>query len=271
MGNLAADIRYALRMMRTNPAFTAVAITVLALGIAANTAIFTVIDSVLLQPLPYPEPDRIMQLGRLYPDNNYGFSNSIPKYMVWRQNQVFGSIALFGQGGPGMNLERRRPARTGQIPPCFQRIFQGIWRSAADRPDLHGVRRHSRRTECCGSQLFALAEPPGRKPGDHRQCRRAQRRAVHRIGVLARGFQPDPPADVFLPIQADPNSVNQGHYLRAAARLKPGVTVEVARAQMKAAGERFRSMYPKFMDKNESVAVVPMREATVGDVKSRHC
>ncbi len=104
MGNFAADVRYAFRTMRANPAFTAVAITVLALGIAANTAIFTVIDSVLLQPLPYPEPDRLMQLGRLYPNNNYGFSNSIPKYMAWRQNQVFDSIALFGQSGPGMNL-----------------------------------------------------------------------------------------------------------------------------------------------------------------------
>src|SRR5215813_31535 len=104
MGNFAADIRYALRMMRVNPAFTAVAVTVLALGIAANAAIFTVIDSVLLQPLPYPEPNRLMQLGRLYPNNGYGFSNSIPKYMVWRQNQVFEAMTLFGQGGPGMNL-----------------------------------------------------------------------------------------------------------------------------------------------------------------------
>jgi hypothetical protein len=121
MGNFAADVRYAFRMMRANPAFTAVAITVLALGIAANTAIFTVIDSVLLQPLPYPEPERLMQLGRLYPNNNYGFSNSIPKYMVWRQNQVFDSIALFGQSGPGMNLGTGD--RPEQIPARFRRLL----------------------------------------------------------------------------------------------------------------------------------------------------
>src|SRR5439155_6060434 len=87
------------------------------------------------------------------------------------------------------------------------------------------------------------------------------------IGVLRRGFQPDPPADVFLPIQADPNSANQGHYLRVAGRLKPGVSVAAAHAQMKAVGERFRAQYPKSMDKTENVAVVPLREATVGDVK----
>src|SRR6202000_2988503 len=88
------------------------------------------------------------------------------------------------------------------------------------------------------------------------------------VGVLPQSFQADPPADVFLPIQVDPHSTSQGHFLRVAGRLKPGVTVEAAQAEMKVVGERFRALYPKFMDKNESVAVVPMREATVGDVKT---
>src|SRR5207248_10725166 len=87
------------------------------------------------------------------------------------------------------------------------------------------------------------------------------------LGVLPKGFQPDPPADIFLPLQADPNSTNQGHYLRVAGRLKAGLSLEAARAEMNAVGERFRSVYPKFMGKNEKVAVVPLREATVGDVK----
>ena len=88
------DLRYALRMMRKNPGFTAVAAAALALGIGANTAIFTVVNGVLLQPLPYPNPDRIMTLARKF-GNGVGYSNSIPKYMAWRQNHVFESMALY--------------------------------------------------------------------------------------------------------------------------------------------------------------------------------
>ena len=87
------------------------------------------------------------------------------------------------------------------------------------------------------------------------------------VGVLPPSFKSEPPADIFIPLQADPNSTNQGHYLSAAGRLKPGITLESARAQMKIIGERFRQANPKWMDKNESVAVAPMQQAQAGDVK----
>src|SRR3954463_14940637 len=104
MGTLGADIRYAARMLRSNPGFTAIAVAALALGIGANTAIFTVVNTVLLQPLPFHEPDRIMQVGRLFGDNRIGDSNSIPKFMVWRQNDVFESMTIFTQVGAGVNI-----------------------------------------------------------------------------------------------------------------------------------------------------------------------
>ena len=88
------------------------------------------------------------------------------------------------------------------------------------------------------------------------------------VGVLPASFKPDPPAEIWIPLQADPNSTNQGHYLAVAARLKPGMPIEIARAQMKLIGEQFRHQYPKWMEKNESVAVTPMREALVGDAKT---
>jgi len=111
MGIFASDVRYALRMMRSSPGFTAVAVAALALGIGANTAIFTVVNSVMLEPLPYPQPDRLMRLGRQYP-NGHGYSNSIPKFMTWRQNYVFESMALYDFSPLGMRPGRRRPPRT---------------------------------------------------------------------------------------------------------------------------------------------------------------
>ena len=88
------------------------------------------------------------------------------------------------------------------------------------------------------------------------------------VGILPNSFHSDPEADVWIPLQADPNSTNQGHYLNVAGRLKRGVTPAAAEAQMKIVGERFRRLNPKWMDADESVAVVPMREATTGDVRT---
>jgi putative ABC transport system permease protein len=127
MGTFAADVRYALRTMRRSPGFTAVAVAALALGIGANTAIFTVVNSVILEPLPYPQPDRLVRLGRKYP-GGHGYSNSIPKYMVWRQNDVFESMALYDFGALGMNLgsgDRPEPVKGMHVSADFFRVFGG--------------------------------------------------------------------------------------------------------------------------------------------------
>src|ERR1700758_2777870 len=103
MESLWTDVRHSWRVMRSNLGFSAVAIAALALGIGANTGIFSVINKVLLEPLPYPEPDRLMRVGRKYP-GGYGWSNSIPKYIVWRHNDVFSAMTIYDSGGPGLNL-----------------------------------------------------------------------------------------------------------------------------------------------------------------------
>jgi hypothetical protein len=98
------DTGYAFRILRRSPGFTATAILALALGIGANTAIFTVVNSVLLQPLAYPEPDRLVQLELSSPQGNANIT-SIPKYIAWKaQTQVFSDVAAYDVGGPGMNL-----------------------------------------------------------------------------------------------------------------------------------------------------------------------
>src|SRR4026207_1368257 len=96
------DLKHSLRMFRQSPGFTATAISALALGIGANTAIFSVINTVLLKPLPYPEPDRIVQLMLSSPQGT-GNIASIPKFMVWReQNRILTDMALYDFGGPGI-------------------------------------------------------------------------------------------------------------------------------------------------------------------------
>jgi hypothetical protein len=83
MATFASDVRYAVRSMRRNPGFSAIAITALALGIGANTAIFSVVNGVILQPLPFREPDRLVRLGESFPNGGHNSSVSIPKYMAW--------------------------------------------------------------------------------------------------------------------------------------------------------------------------------------------
>src|SRR6476660_1704384 len=267
METLLADLRYALRTMRRNIGFTTVALAALALGIGANTAIFTVVDAVLLQPLRYPQPDRIMKLGRQF-RTGVGYSNSIPKYMAWRQNDVFDAMALYDFGALAMNLGSANPPQT----------VKGLHVSA-DYFKVFGVSPVAGRTFSQSEDLpngpavavISYGVAQSRLGGTNDVLGRPillNGVPYTVVGILPRGFQPDPEADVWIPLQADPNSTNQGHYLNVAARLKPGVTVAGAQAQMKIVGEQFRKANPKWMDAEEGVAVVPMRDATTGEVRT---
>jgi predicted permease len=267
METFLTDLRYAVRTARRNIGFTAIALAALALGIGANTAIFTVVDAVLLQPLPYPQPDRIMKLGRQF-RTGVGYSNSIPKYMAWRQNEVFDAMALYDFGALAMNVGSSDPPQT----------VKGL-RVSADYFKVFGVSPVAGRTF---SQEEDLPNGPAvavisynvwqaRFGGGNDVVGRPlvlNGVSYTVVGVLSRGFQPDPEADVWMPLQADPNSTNHGHYLNVAGRLKPGVTVAAAQAQMKIVGDRYRKANPKWMDAEESVAVVPLRDATTGEVRT---
>ena len=265
MGTLAADVRYAVRMMVKHPGFTAVAVAALALGIGANTAIFTVVNAVLLDPLPYFQAERIMLLGRQFPDG-VGFSNSIPKYMVWRQNQVFESMALYGRG-PGMKLgagDRPEQVKSGQVSRDYFKVFAvspsmgRTFTAEEDAPDGPKVTilSHALWQFHFGGdpQIVGRTIPLNGEP-------------YTVVGVLPDGFHPEPPADLWVPLAVDPHSTNQGHYLTVAGRLKPGVSIPTARSEMKLRGEAFRREYPDRIGSTESVAVVHMREAMVRDVK----
>ena len=267
METLLADLRYCLRTMRRNLGFTAIALAALALGIGANTAIFTVVDAVLLQPLPVPAT-RADHETRAAVSHRRRLFQFHPQVHVVAANDVFDAMALYDFGALAMNVGSGSPPQTAKglhVSKDYFKVF-GVspvaGRSFSQTEDLpngpavavisYGVSqsRLGGTDEALGRPILLNGVP------------------YTVVGILPRSFHPDPEADIWIPLQADPNSPNQGHYLSVAGRLKPGVSVAGAQAQMKIVGEQFRQANPKWMDAEESVAVVPMREATTGEVRT---
>ena len=262
------DARYAVRTMLKSPGFAAVAVLTLALGIGANTAIFTVVNAILLRPLPYQDAERMVFLTRTFPGGRSG-SVSVPKFFSWRRDSidVLTSVAAYDFMGPGVSLsgegdpEQIKAIRASVdffslfgVTPALGRTFS----AEEDRPSgprvavlSYGLwkRRFGADPQLVGRTVVLSGEP-------------------HTVvGIAPPDFEPNPPADVWLPLQADPNSINQGHYLVCAGRLKPGGTQAAANARMKIAAEQFRRQYPNSMGRNESAGVVSMRESLVGGIR----
>jgi putative ABC transport system permease protein len=267
--NLIGDLKHAVRVLWRSPAFAATAIAALALGIGANTAIFSVVDTVLLQPLSYPQPDRLVALMRHFPDGD-GNSASIPKFMVWReQTQVFQAVAAYDFAGPGINL-------TGGDRP---RQVKGI-HASADYFAVFGAPVAMGRTYTLdedrpgGPRVVVISNglwhsQYGGDPAIVGKTIALSGDPYEVIGVLGPTFKTDPLADVWVPLQADPNSTNQGHYLLCTARMRPGVTVDQAKAAMKLSAEEFRRKFPgPLMDAHESATAVPLRDTVVRDVRA---
>jgi putative ABC transport system permease protein len=266
MRSLFSDIRYAFRIILKNPRFSLVAIAALALGIGANAAIFSVVNGVLLRPLPYPNPDRLLQVCRQYP-NGQACAVSIPKFMAWRQAESFEAVAAYDFVGPGMNLgggDRPEQVKGIHVSADYFRVFgariaQGR-EFSADEDKQGGIHVVVLSHRIWASRFGGDPQIVGRSiaiNGDPYVV----------VGVLAQAFHSDPPADVFIPLQADPNSTNQGHFLLIAARLKPGASMEGARAELKVIGDQFRRANPRWMSESEQVGIETLQERVVRDVR----
>ena len=269
MGTLAADIKHAFRMFRQNPGFTATAIAALALGIGANTAIFSVINAVILKPLPYPAPDRIVTLMNTSPQGS-GPAASVPKFNVWRrQTQVLEDVTAYDTGGPGLNLSGGdRPEQLKGIHVSHE-ILPSVRRADPGGPHLHRGGRPAARRQRGGAFEWHLAAPFRVRPGHRRQGHRAGRRILHHHRRARAQASPSTrPPDIYLPFQADPNSTNQGHYFRVAARLKPGVSLAAAKAAMNLAAEEFRRAFPDAIGPRNSFTVEPMQQLMVRNVRT---
>jgi predicted permease len=261
------DIRYAFRTLRRSPGFTVTAVAALALGIGANTAIFTVVNAVLLQPLAYPDPNRIVQLELSSSEGN-GNIASIPKFNIWKeQTQVFQDISAYDQGGPGINLtggDRPEQLKGIHVSSSFFQLFGArvvagrTFSAEEDRPG--------------GSPVVVLSGGLWRRRfgGDANLVGRTidlGGEAYTVSGILDEKFTSDPPAEIYLPLKADPTSTDQAHFLRAAARLKPGVSLDQGKTALKLAADEFKRKSPNSMGPQDSFTAEPLRDTIVGDVR----
>ncbi|MDQ2946926.1 MAG: ABC transporter permease, partial [Acidobacteriota bacterium] len=263
------DLKHSLRMFWQNRGFTAAAVAALALGIGSNTAIFSVVNAVLLKPPPFFHPDEIVLLMNTSPQGS-GTAASPAKFQHWReQTSVLQDVAAFGTGvvnwTGGTFPEQLRSARVSAayFPLFATPIIRGrAFTPEEDRPKGPHVvviseglwnRRFGSDPNIIGRTILLGGDP-------------------HQItGVVGERFdfrEFGPAPDVWIPYQLDPNSRDQGHYFTVAGRLKPGVSVQQAKAQLNASAEAYRRKYPGALDDKESFSVEPLREALVSNVRS---
>jgi putative ABC transport system permease protein len=265
MGDLWNDVKHALHLFIKSPGFTIAAISALALGIGANTAIFTVVNAVLLKPLTYPDADRIVQIELAGP-NGQDIAASIPKFHIYQQQtSIFKEVAAYDFAGPGFTVTGDRPEQVHglHVSEGYFRLFGApvmLGRTFTKQEDLpnggHVVvlsygfwqRRFGGNPNVVGSALSLGNEP------------------YTIVGVLGKDFVSDPEAEIWVPFQFEPNSMNFGHFFEAAGMLKPGITLAQANAQMKLAFAEFHRLYPQSNPK-VGFAVEPLRDAIVGDAR----
>jgi predicted permease len=272
MTTLRQDLRYALRWLTKNPGFTAVAIATLALGIGANTAIFSVVRGILLRPLPYTEPERIVQVwetserqGQLREEIPF----APPVFRDWRdQNRTMEAMAAYSDwtfnSSGGETPERLRAALV-----------------SADFFKLLGVRPLIGRTfaageDAAGKDAFAVIASNlwtrrfGRDPRVVGSAITLDGASFTIIGVVPAGlplYNLDPGTEVFVPNSRGFALDNrQGHYLALIGRLRPGVTLQTARADFAAMAARLEREHPE-SDKGFGARLLPAQEQMVGSVR----
>ena len=244
MGTLLQDLRYGLRMLAKNPGFTAVAVLTLALGIGANTAIFSVVNAVLIRPLPYPNPDRIVYVTWQLRQNVMNAS-TVPEFEFLRDHSAsFEAIAGYRWSSDlGFGAGPNRQWLTAK------RVTSGFFRALGVGPVL-GRSFMAEEERPGGPQVIILSDGVWRRSfgADPRIVGRQvilNDQAYTIVGVLPRGFEFSEPAEAFVPLQLGRTLTDTGRNTRAIARLKPNVSVEQAQAEMATVFAQFSAAYPK--------------------------
>ncbi len=268
METFVKDLRQSLRMLAQSPAFTLAAVAALTLGIGANTAIFSVVNAVLLRPVSFPDPDRVVLFMNSSPQGS-GPAASPAKFQHYRQQSaIVQDVAAFSLGivnYTGGSFPEQ--LRSGRVSADFFRLFGApvtrgrTFTSAEDLPRGERVAvlsqevwktRFNSDPDVVGKSISLSAEP-------------------HTIvGVLGefdfREFGPAP--QVWVPFQLDPNTTDQGHYFQVAGRLKPGVSLDQAKARMKLSADEYKRQFPRALGPDGTFTVQPIREALVRNVRT---
>jgi putative ABC transport system permease protein len=264
------DVRYGARMLLKNPGITSVVILALALGIGANTAIFSVVNAVLLRPLPYAESDRLVFLSESSKTMDE-ISVSYPNFSDWRKlNQSFESIGVFnrnsynlvGSGEPERILTAQASAdlfTALRVQPAIGRIYT----NEEDKPG--------------GTPVVVLSyglwqRRFGGQPGILNQQLNFNNKSYTVIGVMPQSFQYPNRVEMWVPVgqlSGDVNWQQRGNHpgLYGVARLKPGVTPEQAQAEMSMIAANLEKQYPD-SNAGNGVIVKPMLEVFVSDVRT---
>ena len=263
------DIRHGFRTLVKYKSFTAIAVTVIALGVGANTAIFSVINAVLLRSLPYRDEDRIVMVwendtlegnpkNAVAPANFFDFRE---------QSQVFEQLATYSQPA-GLNLTNSDEPERIEASAVSANLFSVL-----------GVQ------PALGRLFLSEDDQPGAAPVTIISAGLWQRRfgadpqLINRavqldgesytvIGVLPPNFELPEKVQAFipLPLEADGPSARRQHFLRVVGRLKPGVPVEQARSNLETIAARLQQQYPD-TNSGRGVTVIPIKEQFVGDVR----
>jgi len=263
------DLRFALRQLLKNPGFTAVAVLTLALGIGATTVIFSVINAVILQPLPYPEADRLVRLHETLPAR--GVNNvpvAVPNYLDWRrQNTVFTEVAAhqwseLNLTGLGEARRLRGSRVTANLFPVLgvNPVVGRLFTAEEEARGKHFVTliSHELWQRDFGGETSVL----GRAltlDGDSYTI----------IGVMPPGLRyPGRNLDLWVPAAFHPSDLEQrgNHSWGVVARLKPGVTLDQAAVEMTGIADRLAQEHEDVRD--FSASVISLQEEVVGEVKT---
>jgi putative ABC transport system permease protein len=252
MKTLAEDLRYAVRVLMTNPGFTLVAVLTLALAMGATSTIFSAVNGVLIRPLPYPDPARLVMLwGDDLIRDQHRSQICYPDMEDWRQqNHVFEEVAAFtGYWSPVLS------AGSGVEQLDGARVSDGFFRVMKTQPLLGRTFLPEEQLDGRGDVAiltYGLWERNfGKDGGILGRKITLSGKPYNVVGVLPQSFRPLPvrvleqPAEIYRPLTKEfSDEIRDGRHLRAVARLKPDVTIARAQDEMDVIGRRLEAQYP---------------------------